>query len=166
MAEDLLRYDRMVQSALLGVVREALEAVAEDGVPGNHHFYITFRSADPGVSIPDHLRVTYPEEMTIVLQHQFYGLEVDNDHFEVTLSFRKALERLSIPFSAVTAFVDPSVNFGLRFEADGDVSPTKGNGEIDEALFADEPGEEASEEEPREGGPEEKVVSLEQFRKK
>lgn len=163
MAEDLLRYDRMVQSALLGVVRQALETVAEHGVPGNHHFYITFRSADAGVTIPDHLRVTYPEEMTIVLQHQFYGLEVHADHFEVTLSFRKALERLSIPFASVTAFVDPSVNFGLRFEADGEVSPAKGSGEVDDSLFADEP---RGTDEPGEASPEEKVVSLEQFRKK
>lgn len=165
MAEDLLRYDRMVQSALLGVLRQALETVAEHGIPGNHHFYITFRSADPGVSIPDHLRVTYPDEMTIVLQHQFYGLEVHPDHFEVTLSFRKTLERLHIPFAAVTAFVDPSVNFGLRFEADGEVSPAREDGEVDESLFADEPSDERSEA-PREAGPEEKVVSLEQFRKK
>jgi hypothetical protein len=166
MVEDLLRYDRMVQSALMDVVREALRTVAEHGFPGNHHFYVTFRSNDPGVEIPDHLRISYPEEMTIVLQHQFYGLEVHPDHFEVTLSFRKALERLVIPFASVTAFVDPSVNFGLKFEIDGDVEPTDGQGEPDAGLFPDEPRETAGGERPPEGKPEEKVVSLEQFRKK
>ena len=116
MAEDSLRYDRMVQEALRDVVRRALAAGAEAGFPGAHHFYITFRTQHPGVEIPEHLRAAYPDEMTIVLQHQFYGLEVAPEHFEVTLSFRKRLERLHIPFAAVVAFVGPAVNFGLQFQ--------------------------------------------------
>src|SRR3546814_6579618 len=86
-------------------------------MPGDHHLYVTFRTGHPGVAIPQRLRETYPEEMTIVLQHQFFGLEIKDDAFEVTLSFNRSLERLRVPFAALTAFVDPSVNFGLQFQA-------------------------------------------------
>jgi len=118
MAQDYLKYDRMVQDALLGVARSALAMVAEHGLRGNHHLYITFRTHFPGVDVPEHLRSKFAAEMTIVLQHQFYGLESHEDRFEVTLSFNKQLERLVIPWAAVTAFVDPSVNFGLQFQVE------------------------------------------------
>lgn len=179
MAEDSLRYDRMVQDALRDVVRQALAEVAESGFPGAHHFYITFRTHHPGVDIPEHLRASYPEEMTIVLQHQFYGLEVAAAHFEVTLSFRKRLERLHIPFAAVVAFVDPAVNFGLQFQPPDAAESGAGGAEAPARLPAEsrpEPQAEPQEERQEQGppaGPEgageagaEKVVSLDAFRKK
>lgn len=116
MGQEPLRYDRMVESALRGVVREALTQVGERGLPGNHHFYVTFRTRHPGVSLADHLRARYPSEMTIVLQYQFYGLEVAQDRFAVTLSFNNTHERLVIPFAAISTFADPSVNFALQFQ--------------------------------------------------
>ncbi len=120
MDEDLLRYDMIVENALRGVVRTALDQVASLGLPDGHSFYITFMTQLPGVSIPDHMVAEYPEEMTIVLEHQFWDLTVSGDRFEVTLSFNRQHEHLSIPFSAVTSFADPSVHFGLKFEiADG-----------------------------------------------
>lgn len=111
-----MHYDLLVEDALRGVVRAALSKVAEDGLPGMHHFYIGFRTGAPGVEIPDYLRQTFPDEMTIVLQHRFWGLEVTDDAFEVTLSFNKRQERLKIPFSALSSFLDPSVQFGLQFQ--------------------------------------------------
>lgn len=117
MSDDALRYDLMVENALRGVVRQALALTAERGLPGNHHFYITFRTDHPGVTLADHLRQRYPREMTIVLQLQFWGLKVEDEAFEVTLSFSDKPERLHIPFAAITAFADPSVRFGLQFEA-------------------------------------------------
>ncbi len=120
MAGNELRYDRMVEEALRGVVGKALSQVAKRGLPGDHHFYITFRTDDPGVRIPDHLHQRYPGEMTIVLQHQFWGLEVGDEAFSVTLSFSDVPERLTVPYAAVVAFADPSVRFGLQFDvADG-----------------------------------------------
>jgi hypothetical protein len=116
MAEDRTRYDQYVDEALRGVARRVLHDVARDGLTGNHHFYISFRTAAPGVSIPDYLRSRYPEEITIVLQHQFWGLEIEDKQFSVTVSFNKQNERLTVPFAALTAFVDPSVRFGLQFE--------------------------------------------------
>jgi len=103
MASGVLRYDRMVEDALKGVLRAALKASEKDGLPGDHHFYITFRTGHPGVSIADYLRARYPNEMTIVIQHQYWGLEVDEHKFAVTLSFNRVNERLVIPFAAVTA---------------------------------------------------------------
>jgi hypothetical protein len=116
MAQEPLRYDRMVESALRGVVREALTQVKERGLPGDHHFYVTFRTTHAGVTLADHLRARYPAEMTIVLQFQFYDLTVDADGFGVTLSFNNTHERLVIPFAAITTFADPSVNFALQFQ--------------------------------------------------
>ena len=117
MSKDGFRYERMVEEALRGVVREALSQVAEDGLPGEHHFYITFRTDHPGVEVPDHLRKRYPGEMTIVLEHQFWDLKTGDNGFEVTLSFSNVPSQLVVPFKAVTAFADPSVRFGLQFEA-------------------------------------------------
>lgn len=117
MAQDLFGYPRMVETALRGVIREALARTAREGLPGEHHFYIAFRTRAPGVIIPKYLLAKFPEEMTIVLQHQYRGLEVDDDGFSVSLSFQSRWERLAIPFAAVTTFADPSLNFGLQFEA-------------------------------------------------
>jgi len=116
MNKDFLRYDEMVEAALRGVVREALERAAKHGLVGGHHFYLSFRSRAPGVDIPEYLREKYPVEMTIVLEHQFWDLRVDQDRIEVTLSFRGKPEPLVIPFAAVTAFADPSVKFHLQFQ--------------------------------------------------
>jgi uncharacterized protein len=114
--KDLLRYDKMVESALRGVVREALARTAASGLPGAHHFYITFRTRFAGLAIPDHLSQQYPDEMTVVLEHQFWELEVNEQCFSVTLSFQNKPERLTIPFDAITAFADPAVKFGLQFQ--------------------------------------------------
>lgn len=118
MGRDLLRYDKMVEDALRGVVRQSLAQVAKSGFPADHHFYLTFRTCSPGVAMPDYLRAQYPEEMTIVLQYQFKDLEVGAEGFEVTLSFNKMQERLRIPFAALTGFVDPAVQFGLQFKGE------------------------------------------------
>ncbi len=117
MAQDILRYDLMVQDALKGVVRKILTEAGRDGLPGEHHFYITFRTTAPGVRVSQRLRDKHPDEMTIVLQHQFWDLNVSEHAFEVGLSFSGVPERLLIPFDAVTTFFDPSVQFGLKFEA-------------------------------------------------
>lgn len=118
--KDLLRYDKMVEEALRGVVRDALARAAAHGLPGAHHFYITFRTHFPALSIPDHLSTKYPEEMTIVLEHQFWDLEVRDERFSVTLSFQNRPERLEIPFAAITAFADPAVKFALQFQPPAD----------------------------------------------
>ncbi len=106
----------MVEAALRGVVREALARTAANGLPGAHHFYITFRTRFPGLTLPDHLCQQYPDEMTVVLEHQFWELEVSEQCFSVTLSFQNKPERLVIPFDAITAFADPAVKFGLQFQ--------------------------------------------------
>jgi len=116
MSERDLRYDQMVEDALRGVVARALAHAAAHGLPGDHHFYITFRTAHPDVRISANLRQRYPGEMTVVLQHQYWDLEVEPEFFAVTLSFSDVPERLIVPFSAVAAFADPSVRFGLQFD--------------------------------------------------
>jgi hypothetical protein len=113
---DRFHYDALVDDALRSVVRRVLTQVAEKGLPGSHHFYISFRSTDTGVVLPDYLRAKYPEEMTIVLQHQYWDLIIGASHFEVTVSFNKQQERIRVPFAALSAFVDPSVRFGLQFD--------------------------------------------------
>jgi hypothetical protein len=115
--KDLLRYDQMVETAMRGVVREALARAAANGLPGAHHFYITFKTQADGVGLAAHLASKYPDEMTIVLEHQFWDLDVREDGFDVTLSFNNRPERISIPFAAIAAFADPSVKFGLQFPA-------------------------------------------------
>ena len=116
MSKDVLRYDLMVQDALKGVVRKILTEASRDGLPGEHHFYITFRTGAPGVRLSQRLREKHPEEMTIVLQHQFWELNISEHSFEVGLSFSGVPERLLVPFDAITTFFDPSVQFGLKFE--------------------------------------------------
>src|SRR5262249_16154467 len=115
MPQDLFQYDKMVENALRGVVRDALTRAAQEGLGGAHHFYVGFATQTPGVMVAEYLRERYPAEMTIVLQHQFSDLEVDDDAFSVTLSFQKQLERLTVPFAAIRSFADPSVNFALEF---------------------------------------------------
>ena len=160
MVEDLFDYPQMVQTALRGVVREALARAAREGLRGAHHFYVSFRTDIPGVVVPDYLLDKYPEEMTIVLQNQFWGLEVGDQEFFVTLSFQNRPEQLTIPFEAVTGFADPSVKFGLHFEARA-ATPQPA------ALLAKTHAEKA----PAEGAPQPprqaaEIVTLDKFRKK
>ena len=160
MADELLQYDQMVENALRSVVRESLLEVAEYGFPGKHHFYITFRTGHDDVDIPGHLIKQHLQEMTIVLEHQFWGLEVEEDFFEVTLSFNKAHERLHIPFAAVTSFADPSVKFGLQITSVDSTEPIPMEIKDSDARETDaESGERTSD-----GGGE--VVTLDAFRKR
>ena len=119
---DHIRYDLLTQQALRGVVRNVLSDTAKKGLPGDHHFYISFQTHADGVRLSDRLRAQYPEEMTIILQYQFWDLAVTEQGFEVGMSFGGIPEKLHIPFAAVTGFFDPSVQFGLQFEevAEGD----------------------------------------------
>jgi len=116
MAKDYIGYEELTDRALRSVVREALKTVLKRGLVGGHHFYITYKTQHPGVEMPDFLRERYPEEITIVMQNQFGGLRVEDDFFEVTLSFQKIPAALHVPFGALTAFVDPGVQFGLQFK--------------------------------------------------
>ena len=113
---DLIRYDLLVQDALRGVVRHVLSDVARNGLQGEHHFFITFKTATPGLRLSNRMRERYPDEMTIILQHQFWGLAVTEAGFEVGLSFNNMPERLFVPYAAITMFQDPSVTFGLKFD--------------------------------------------------
>jgi hypothetical protein len=118
--ESLIPYDEIVQEALRDVVGRVLGQVERTGaLPGDHHFYITFKTRMPGVSIPKHLTERFPDEMTIVLQHRFWDLKVENDSFSVGLSFGGVPSTLHVPFAAVTDFVDPAVDFSLKFQANG-----------------------------------------------
>ncbi len=115
MLNQRIDYASLVEQALLRVVHDVLDMVAQHGLPGRHHLYITFRTDHPDVVMDDTLLARYPNEMTIVLQHEFWGLEVEDDRFAVTLSFNNAPQRIDVPFTAVTVFADPSVEFGLQF---------------------------------------------------
>lgn len=116
MSTDHIRYDLLVQDALRGVVRNVLQDAGRNGLPGDHHFYISFKTGAPGVRVSNRLREQYPDEMTIVLQHQFWDLGITEHTFEVGLSFGGVPERLLVPFDAIVGFFDPSVQFGLKFE--------------------------------------------------
>jgi hypothetical protein len=151
-----IRYDLLVEKALRGVIRSALQQVALNGLPGNHHFYITFDTHVEGVEIPPYLREQYKDEMTIVLQHQYYGLEVDEDKMAVTLSFNAKHERLVVPFAAVTTFADPAVNFALQLQ-----TMSMDDGEDDDG---DEPPPAGGP--PKDDEPKGQVISLDSFRKK
>lgn len=127
MAEDHIRYDILVQDALRSVIRKILSEVAKTGVlPGNHHFFITFSTEAPGVRISSRLKEKYPDQMTIVLQYQFWDLKVTDAGFEVTLSFSDVAEKLEVPFTAVRGFYDPSVNFELEFDVQMSEADTEG----------------------------------------
>ena len=116
MVEDLIRYDVLAQEAMRSVVKKVLTEVVRVGLPGEHHFYITFNTQAPGVRISSRLRERYPEEMTIVVQHQFWDMEVNSQSFEIGLAFSGVPERLLVPFGSIKSFVDPSVQFGLQFD--------------------------------------------------
>jgi hypothetical protein len=172
MAKDFIGYQALADSALRGVVREALRRIEKQGLVGAHHFRITFKTEFPGVEIPDFLREQYPEEMMIILQHQFWGLKVKEDLFEVALTFRKLPATLVIPFAALTAFFDPGVQFGLQFKpVEGEakaggpmqVSPPLAAPEQNQAA-PDEPA--AKRETPEKPAAPAEVVSLDSFRKK
>ncbi|PZQ44000.1 MAG: hypothetical protein DI551_11025 [Micavibrio aeruginosavorus] len=152
----------MVESALRGVVREAIQEVIEEGeLPGDHHFYITFMTDFTGVKIPAYLRDRYPGEMTIVLQYQFYDLDVNDERMSVTLSFNNVPERLEIPLAAITIFADPSVNFALQFQPVGD----DGESEFPDGPDDDDTTPTGTD---KKGGDKQsgEVVSLDKFRKK
>jgi hypothetical protein len=117
---DHIRYDLLTQQALRGVVRNVLIDAAKKGLPGEHHFYISFDTQADGVRMSQRLRAQYPEEMTIILQHQFWDLIINDDDFEVSLSFGGTPEKLTVPFAAINGFFDPSVQFGLQFEPVGE----------------------------------------------
>ena len=152
---DEMHYEQLAQDALRGVIRSALErAATPEGIPGAHHFYITFKTRAPGVSVPPDVMAKYPDEMTVVLQHQYWDLKVEADRFSVMLKFGGMPKVLSMPYTAVTRFYDPSVQFLLQFEM-----PL-----IEEAI-AEAPVAEA-ETPPPSGDDGPKVVSLDQFRKK
>ncbi|MEX0405188.1 SspB family protein [Aquibium sp. LZ166] len=121
MADDHIRYDILAQEALRGVMRKVLGEVARTGLPGNHHFFITFLTGAPGVRVSSRLRERYPEQMTIVLQYQYWDLKVTDTGFEVGLSFSDVPEKLEVPFAAVRGFYDPSVNFELEFDVKAEV---------------------------------------------
>ncbi|WP_417482244.1 SspB family protein [Maricaulis sp.] len=158
MAKDLMRYDLMAQEALRGVVRQALlKAAMPQGLPGPHHFYITFRTRAPGVDIDPSLLEKYPDEMTIVLEHQFWDLEVTDTGFEVTLKFGGVPKYIKMPYSAVSRFHDPSVGFHLQFEP----SLTGGDG----AAEGGSPAKTGARPAPADGEAGQ-VVSLDSFRKK
>lgn len=191
MAEDLIRYDILAQDALRGVLRKVLSEVAKTGLPGEHHFYLTFATKSPGVRISSRLVNQYPEEMTIVLQHQYWDLTVTEQSVEVGLSFNGVPERLLVPFTAIKSFVDPSVQFALQFEpaiaevesiADAETSddedaptakivsgpktaePKAKPKAAKKASKGDDAGDEAKDEE--DAAPQAEVVSLDAFRKK
>ena len=159
MPEDLLRYDLLIENALREVVRQTLAKVAKDGLPGEHHFYITFQTHAPDVAIPARLREQYPDEMTIVLQHQFFNLKAEEDGFSVMLSFNNVREKLSIPYAAISTFADPSVNFALQFQSGTEEDEEEPSPDDTEA--ADDKKDEAPKEEKRG-----EVISLDMFRKK
>ena len=151
-ADSLIPYDEIVQDALRSVVRRVLDRIdAEGGLPGGHHFYIAFRTRFPGVEMPRHLLERYPDEMTIVIQHRYWDLLIDDVHFEIGLSFNQVPAKLSIPFDAVTGFVDPAVNFALQFQ------PKEGEAVIvpEPVIVPHVPVEDGS-----------NVVTLDRFRKK
>jgi len=174
--KDLLRYDKMVEAALRGVVREALARTAANGLPGAHHFYITFKTGFPGVEMPAHLRAKHPEDMTVVLEHQFWDLDVEEERFSVTLSFSGKPERLVVPFEAILSFADPAVKFGLQFqqataanEETADEQPSRADrprtARPDRADKRAKPDDSASAKKAdKDRGAE--VVTLDQFRKK
>jgi uncharacterized protein len=163
MAEDLIRYDVLVQEALRGVVKKVLTEVAQAGLPGEHHFFVSFATRFPGVRISPRLIAEYPNEMTVVLQHQFWDLTVNDAAFGVGLSFKGMPETLYVPFRAISSFVDPHAGFQVKFDATPDAAVIEAaEGEALAAAPAETPAEVAPATEPGKAS----VVSLDAFRKK
>lgn len=165
MADDMIGYEQLMQDALRSVVRAALQEAANPrGLPGKHHFYITFRTHGQGVIIPEHLRARYPDEMTIVLEHQFWDLEVYADRFRVILKFSGQPQPITIPLTAITRFFDPSVKFGLQFEQHqvDEARMASGDDAGHPAAQAQSSAQDAAPAAPADGS----VVSLDAFRKK
>ncbi len=163
--QDLMNYEALAQDALRGVAKAALKrAAAPDGLPGSHHFYITFKTDAAGVSGPVDLLSKYPDEMTIVLQHQYWDLAPGETFFTVTLKFGGQPKRLSVPYAAVTRFYDPSVQFLLQFEAPEALEEPEAEPVAEAPPAEPQVAEDAPEAKPE--GEEPKVVSLDQFRKK
>ena len=167
MGQDHIRYDILAQDALRGVIRKVLSEVAATGrLPGDHHFFITFLTGAPGVRISQHLKTKYPEQMTIVIQHQFWDLKISDTQFEIGLSFSDTPERLVIPFNAIRGFYDPSVNFELEFEVPMAEEDEVASAEIT-AIPVETPARpEAAEQTEGEEKKPASVVSLDSFRKK
>ncbi|MDF1720976.1 MAG: ClpXP protease specificity-enhancing factor SspB [Minwuia sp.] len=170
-----MKYAEMVEDALRSVVRRALKVAFTDGLHGNHHFYITFLTRFPGVELPDHLLERYEHDMTIVLQHQYWDLKVEETYFEVSLSFNKLPTRIHVPYTAVTSFADPSVQFGLQFEPQIDAmddahAPVGGQAIAPMPSLNDMPSGDGKEGTADDAAPEPEkageVVSLDAFRKK
>ena len=174
MADDQIRYDILTQDALRGVMKKVLSEVARTGLPGNHHFFITFLTNAPGVRISSRLRERYPEQMTIVLQFQYWDLKVTDAGFEVGLSFSDVPEKLEVPYTAVRGFYDPSVNFEMEFEIRPEQEvpalPSEAKPKLASVVIeSEEPQTEAEpkpEDESGEPGKSGQVVSLDSFRKK
>lgn len=171
MAQDHIRYDILAQDALRSVIRKVLSEVAATGhLPGDHHFFITFLTGAPGVRISQHLKAKYPEQMTIVVQHQFWDLKVSESQFEIGLSFSDTPERLVIPFNAIRGFYDPSVSFELEFDVAASEEEENQSAEI--TAYPADKAEEAVDDAPKTGGDDDgkkpggSVVSLDSFRKK
>ncbi len=179
--KDYLSYRDMVEGALRGVVRQALTQVAEHGLRGNHHLYVSFDTNHPDAVLSDFLRAKYPDEMTIVLQHQYWDLKVGDNHFNVTLSFNNVPEALTIPYAAMIGFADPSVQFGLQFQAEaeganaGDAKTgiaAAAAEQADRVTQQDDKTAESKQNEAASSGPDDaepapgKVVALDTFRKK
>jgi uncharacterized protein len=161
MAKDFIGYQALTDAALRGVVRDALRRIEKQGLIGSHHFYLTFKTHFPGVDIPSFLREQYPDEMTVILQHQFWGLKVFDERFEVALTFKKLPATLVIPFAALTKFFDPGAQFGLEFK-ELESEPKHGAPTpVPEPVASEEP---APAEKPAEKPAD--VVSLDSFRKK
>ena len=175
MPEDLMRYDVLAQHALRSVVKLALQRVARDGLPGEHHFFISFDTNHSGAAVSKRIKAKYPDDMTIVLQHQFKNLRVFDKHFEVELSFDNSPERLTVPFAAIKGFFDPTVQFGLQFEAgalesseDGDMVDGADDSDYAEADIPAPDANSANDEAgaAKASNDDTTVVSLDAFRKK
>ncbi|MDH5722787.1 MAG: ClpXP protease specificity-enhancing factor SspB [Alphaproteobacteria bacterium] len=163
--DEFLRYDKMVEKALRGVVRSSVEEVMEHGLLGDHHFYITFITDYPGVKIPEYLKDRYPGEMTIVLQYQFSDLAIKNECLEVSLSFNNIPEKLIIPLAAISIFADPSVNFALQFQPLEEDSPEE-EALLNELDDDDGPDDGGGGGKSSKGDKTGEVISLDNFRKK
>lgn len=181
MTEDILRYDILVQNALRGVIRKVLSEVDKTGLPGNHHFFITFLTGAQGVKVSNRIKEQYPEQMTIVLQHQYWELEVNETGFGIGLSFSDIPEKLYIPYAAIRGFYDPSVNFELEFDVEQSEDKEETSGDVatigaatsvlqDDAASDKAENKEAPDEDDQssneDGDGSADVVSLDSFRKK